>query len=386
MPPAFSRLSQSPCRWPSASAVALAITALASLSSCNAGGVPRIVYSEPWIGPDVARVARIAIRGLGTPPVVELPDSLMHRVPIRPGSAGQVDYAVAMAALPRVVAAVGPLSSRATLLVTRIYTDRHIPLIAPTSTNHRIGQLGPWVFQLPPDDRAEGDYIASYAVDHLGARRVTIFYLVADEYGLGLRDGVVQGLKRRGVAPVDEVGIIEDTDFAKRVDQSLRRAKPDALVIAARTPESLGIIRAFHERLPSVPVLVGDGVPLDSAFIDRVGTAASTIDAVAWWHPDAPDSLSRVFVGRWERANGVVPDAADAMEYDAIMVAAQAVRDVGPNRRAVRGYLSELGRGRPPYRGVTGPIAFGAGRPVNLLMTGVRDGKTVILDTRGQRP
>jgi branched-chain amino acid transport system substrate-binding protein len=344
------------------------------------------VYSEPWIGPDVARVARIAIRGLGTPPVVDIPDSLMHRVPIRSGSAGEVDYAVAMAALPRVVAAVGPLSSRATLLVARIYADRHVPLIAPTSTNHRIGDLGPWVFQLAPDDRAEGDYIARYAVDHLGARRVTIFYLVADEYGLGLRDGIVQGLKRRRVAPVDEVGIIEGTDFAKRVRQSLRRATPDALVIATRGPEALGIIRAFHERLPSVPVIVGDGVPLDSTFIHGVGTAAPTVRAVAWWHPDSPDSLSRIFVHRYERANGVVPDATDAMEYDAIMVAAQAVHDVGSNRRAIRRYLSRLGKDRPPYRGVTGLIAFGAGRPVNLLMTGIRDGRTEILDTRGQRP
>jgi ABC-type branched-subunit amino acid transport system substrate-binding protein len=67
------------------------------------------------------------------------------------------------------------------------------------------------------------------------------------------------------------------------------------------------------------------------------------------------------------------------MYYDAIMVAAQAVREAGPGRAAIRRYLSELGTTRPPYRGVTGPIAFAPDRPVNLLMTHVVDGAVVVV-------
>jgi hypothetical protein len=60
-------------------------------------------------------------------------------------------------------------------------------------------------------------------------------------------------------------------------------------------------------------------------------------------------------------------------------VAAQAVREVGPRRAAIRRYLGELGISRPPYRGVTGPISFAPRRPVNLLMTHVVNGATAMV-------
>jgi branched-chain amino acid transport system substrate-binding protein len=345
------------------------------------------VYPLPWVGPAVAEVARATITAWGRPPVVEIPDSLMSHAAIRSGLAGEVDYAMAMAAIPGVVAAVGPQSSRATLLVGRVYADRGIPVISATGTSRRLRDLGPWVFPLAPDGEAEGDFMARFIVDRLAVRRVTVFYLVADEYGLDLRDGVIQALRRRGVTPVDQVGIIETTDFPQRVGESLRRAIPDIVVVAARAPEAAAIARALHERLPGALMLVGDGVPLDATFARAAGVGAATsVYAVTWWHPDHPDTASSAFAGRYERTAGRPPSAAEAMYYDAIMLAAQAVRDVGPDGRAIRRYLSELGTARPPYRGIAGLIAFGPRRPVNLVMTRIKDGRTVMVDVSPGQP
>jgi len=356
-----------------------AILAAAAIGgSCGGGLTPRIAYPLPWLGAGVGRIAQSAIDAWGRPRMAELPESLLRRPSLHFRYASDIAYAEETAAIPGLVAAVGPQSSRATLLVSPIYAEREIPLISATATSDRLHALGPWVFQLAPDNASEGAFMARFIFDRLAARRVTIFYLDADEYGLDLRDGVVRGLRQRGVTPVDEVGIIEDSDMPRRVALSLRRGTPDVVVVAARTPEAAAIARAVHARLPSVRLVVGDGVPLNAAFLRSAGEAAAAVYAVTWWNPDSPDPLSRAFAARFQEVNRAIPTPAEAMNYDAIMVAAQAVREAGPDRAAVRRYLSELGTARPPYRGVTGPISFAPGRAVNLLMTRVVDGAVVV--------
>ncbi len=361
---------------------AAAFAALLAVS-CRGTEPPRIVYPLPWLDAALARTAQPAIDAWGRPRVAELPVALMRSVAVPPGYAGDVAYAEAMVDVPRLVAAVGPQSSRATLLVAPIYAERGIPLISATATSDRLGSLGPWVFQLAPGDGAEGTFMVAFALDHLKARRVTIFYLDADEYGLGLRDGVVRALSLRGLSPADQVGIIPPADLPRRVAESLRRATPDVVIVAARTPETAAIARAVHAQLPQVPLVAGDGVPLGADFARSAGAAAATVYAVAWWSPDLPDTASRAFAAAYERVGRAPPSAAEAMYYDAIMVAARAVREAGPRRAAVRRWLSELGTVRPPYRGVTGPIAFSRNRPVNLLMTRVVDGAVAVVGDAG---
>jgi len=367
-------------------AVVGGIAVLVAGACARAPDPPRIVYPYQWLKGDLDPVVQPAIDALRPRRVAEIPDSLMAQITVSPGYAGDVEWAEATAAIPRVAVAVGPMSSRATLLVAPIYAERSIPLIVPTATSDRLRDLGPWVFQLAPDNASEGAFIARFVLGRLAARRITIFYLDADEYGLSLRDGVEHGLRLARVPPVDEVGFIEEADLPRRVAESLRRAVPDAVVVAARTAEALAIAKAVHARLPGVPVVAGDGVPLSASLIRDAGAAADEVYAVAWWSAEAPDSLARAFTASYRRARGAPPSAPVAMYYDAIMLAAEAVREAGPRPAAVRRWLSGLGTERPPYRGVTGPISFAAGRPVNLLMTRIAGGAVaVVADARSDR-
>jgi ABC-type branched-subunit amino acid transport system substrate-binding protein len=151
------------------------------------------------------------------------------------------------------------------------------------------------------------------------------------------------------------------------------------VVVAARTAEAAAIARAVHERRPHARVLVGDGVPLDAEFIGAARDAVSSVYGATWWHPDLPDPRSRAFAARFEAASGALPSAAEAMYFDAILVAAQAVHEVGPRPLAIKRYLSELGSVRPPYHGVTGLVSFAPRRPVNLVMTHFMDGALVMV-------
>ncbi len=281
--------------------------------------------------------------------------------------ARDVASAGAAAAAPDVAAVVGHGSSRTSLLAAPIYDEAGVPFIAPTATSRRLRDAGPWTFQLAPDDEAEGAFIAGFALDSLAAPVITVFYVVADEYGVGLRDGIARALGSRGKAPADEVAILEDSDFERRVAASLRRVTPDAVVLALRTPEAVAVARAIRRRLPRVPLILADGVDSGS-FAGGAGPHAGPAYAVAWWLPGSTDPQSRAFVERFVRMAGRPPRPPDAMYYDALMVAAEALHAVGPHRDAIRRYLRELGVTRPPYHGITGPISFAPGRRTNLVV------------------
>jgi ABC-type branched-subunit amino acid transport system substrate-binding protein len=353
------------------------------LLACGGGGPPpRIAYPYPWLGPKLVRAAQPAIDAWESPRVAEIPESLMASITVHPGYAGDVDYAVATAALPGLVAAVGPQSSRSTLLTMPIYAEREIPFIAATATSSRVKTGGPWVFQLAPDADAEGAFMARFMLDYLNLRRVTVFYLDASEYGNGLRAGVVGALAARGIVPVDQVGVIETSPFPRRVAASLRRAPPDVVVVAARPPEAAAITRSVYALMPRARVVVTDAVLLNHGFIREVGPAAAVVYGITWWSPALPDTVSREFVARWQRINGSPPSVGEAMYYDALMLAAQAVREVGPRRAAIRDYLRALGAQRPAYHGVTGDISFQPGRATNLHVTRIADGVEVLVDWR----
>jgi len=288
------------------------------------------------------------------------------------GDARDVASAEAATADPHLVAVVGHASSRGSLLAAPIYDEAGLPFIAPTATSRHLRDAGPWTFQLAPDDEAEGAFIATFAQDSLGARSITVFYLAADEYGIGLRDGITRALRGRGGAPADAVAILDDSDFERRVAESLRRVTPDAVVLASRTPEAVAVARAVRRRLPHVPLILADGVD-GGGFAAGAGPGAAPAWSVAWWLPGSPDPASRAFVECFVRVAGRPPRQQEAMYYDALMVAAQALRAAGPHRDAVRRYLSALGVTRPPYHGITGPISFASGRPTNLVMLRIGD-------------
>jgi hypothetical protein len=69
---------------------------------------------------------------------------------------------------------------------------------------------------------------------------------------------------------------------------------------------------------------------------------------------------------------GRPPEAGDALVYDAIMLLATAASNVGTRREMIRQYLEALGISRPPYPGVSGPIAFGLHQISSVRIARVR--------------
>jgi ABC-type branched-subunit amino acid transport system substrate-binding protein len=99
-----------------------------------------------------------------------------------------------------------------------------------------------------------------------------------------------------------------------------------------------------------------------------MGAAGDRVYAVAFANPATASPQAVSFRELFRRLNGYQPTWADAANFDAAMVLVTAVREVGAKRAAVTRYLEQLGRERPPYPGITGPMMFLGERTDRLYM------------------
>jgi len=338
--------------------------------ACGPGATPRVGDAFP--------------RDENAPLLSAVRESLRDSVVIEPWSAGSdqlqtvqlnTEQAVAFAENKAVVGVVGHSGSRDALLGAAVYNVRGVPQVVPNATSRLVAAAGPWTFTLVPNDSVEGKFITDFAVDSLHARRVNVLY-VGDEYGVGLRDGIRTGLRQRGIEIAD-AAVVPALPCASPENlavyrgiavASIRRSRPEVVVLVSSTPGSWCLADIVHGEDPDIWVLGADGIGSTEKVPAEFGhVVPERLRGVTFWTPGT-DSLNQAFVELLRRHLQRDPTAGEALQYDAFMVLAAAVRSVGNDRRAIRSWLASLGISRPPFAGVTGPIAFDAPRTGILRM------------------
>jgi len=278
-----------------------------------------------------------------------------------------VQWTQELLGVPGISVVVGPSTSRTALAVAPIVNGAGIPQIIPTATTRLLHQAGPWTFRLVPDDSTEGSFLVRQVFARPGLRRVLVLY-TNDEYGQGIRLGVREALARVGAVPTAELPVSQDSDFELLLRNEFRVRRPDAVIAAVRNVELIPVVLSLKHLGSRAPVFAGDGAFWPLGLYDRVGTVPFEIHAVAFWLPSESDSIGRDFIARFERRAARTARPEDALAYDALMLAAHAVRGGGGDPASVRRWLLSLGGSRPPYAGAAGPIAFAGGstRPLRL--------------------
>jgi branched-chain amino acid transport system substrate-binding protein len=349
-----------------------------------------IAFASNMGSPSVADIAQAALherRRPGERPILVFAGDSGSQSNAGGPLAMEVDRAIRFAANEEIVAVVGPGGSREALQTTAIYQKAGLPNVIPTATSRRLSGLGPWTFLLAPDDSVQGEFIGTFGTERLAARSVTIMYL-PDEYGQGLAAGSRAALAQRGITVVSAMPVRPSRTCPPAAPRNsyddvaldvLRAGTPDLIVLAARTSETACIARAVSQRAPGTQFVAGDGVLVNSGFLAMAGPAADSIYFVAFWDAARDDPASRAFVTRFRARFGREPRHDEAMFYDGVMLVGEAIRTAGPSRTAIRQYLEELGRTRPPYPGITGPISFAPGSVRPLLMTRLNNGRLKLL-------
>jgi branched-chain amino acid transport system substrate-binding protein len=276
---------------------------------------------------------------------------------VKSGAQEALVAAESLAADPQVLAVIGHSNSSASLAGSQVYNQRRVVQIAPTTTAPLFDHAGPYSFRLVPSDEYQARFLAEQVRSQPGAR-VAVLH-VNDDYGRGLHAMVLSALAKKGIRPILDRGYVEgdSENGAAELSDGLERAKPNLLVWLGRAPEFARIASRLRERLPAVDVLASDGFGGPTVNDDSAGR----FDGVRYVRLINVASIDTAFVrvraDYRKLGRGDIPDQA-ALSFDAFMLVATAIRDVGPDRERIRAWLVGLGRERPEYQGITGPLAF----------------------------
>lgn len=258
---------------------------------------------------------------------------------------------------PRVVAVIGHTNSSASLAAAQVYNEQHVAQIAPTTTAPLYSQAGPYSFRLVASDEYQARFIADQVMAKADAR-IAIVY-VNDDYGRALHMMLDRALAQRKVRPVYEGSYVEDdtANGAAELIGTIAAAHPTILVWLGRASEFKRIASRLRAELPHVEVMASDGFGGSSVESDSGGLFAG-VRYVRLVDVDRADTSLQRVRGEYEKlGRGDLPDQA-ALAYDAVLLVAQAIREVGPDRERIRDWLARLGTDHPAYPGITGPLSF----------------------------
>jgi branched-chain amino acid transport system substrate-binding protein len=343
----------------------LAAALLLGLGACGAAEVEDTIYLglaaplELEIGEAARRGAMLAIEEIneqggidGRMLALDAKDDKMER-----------EQAIRVAAAFRdegkVVAVIGHINSGATIAAADIYNHptNGVLEISPGASSPELSGKGPWTFRVCPTDVHQGEAIAEWTYTRLERQRAAVVY-VNDEYGRGVLNAFAPAFEELGGTVIaQDPFLISSMEAPTTFDPYLERAMAggmDALVVIGVGEEALAILQAARRLGYDGPVLGADGL----TDLKDAGTIADGVYMATGFIHDRPGAAARAFVGHYAEHYDELPRDGAAHAYDAVMLLVEALREVGPDRRALRDYIAEVGSARPAFNGATGTIAF----------------------------
>jgi branched-chain amino acid transport system substrate-binding protein len=211
----------------------------------------------------------------------------------------------------------------------------------------------PYMFRIRAGDRLRAAVAAEAVIDVLKKKKVAIIN-VQDQYGTAAAEQLKKDLLAAGIeVPTVQTHGMRDTDFAPQL-LNVKNAGADALVAFAyirdaglmiKQRRALGLTGIAFVSISSI----NEDSMLELVTLPDLENIIGVADAVLGQaNPNGPRSVKFVkdFIERFK----VPPDGFGSVYYDGAMIAAEALKKVGPDREKIRDYLANL----KDYHGVTG--------------------------------
>ena len=261
-----------------------------------------------------------------------------------------------------IVGIVGHLCSSAHLAALPTYVRQGIATITPTATNVTISDLNKdrkgrvWSFRDVYRDDFQGAFLARYAKEALGLKKVAVFY-ENNDYGIGLKDAFVAKAKELGMAVVGEEAYVKGTaDFTPQLTK-LKSGSPEGIFISGYYNE--GALIATQAKKLGMDVLKFGADGLDNAdYIKLAGAASEGTYLTTPFLPDAANDIGKKFLKDFEARYKRDVDYMSVNAYDAAGILLQAIEKAGPDRAKIREYMAGMNSPEKGFMGASGLTYF----------------------------
>ena len=240
-----------------------------------------------------------------------------------------------------VVAVVSGSYSGTTRPVAAIYQNAKVPMISAYAIHPDIPRAGDYIFQQSFPGPVQGRVGGYMAVDDLGAQEIAILY-VDNDFGSTLNDNFQAYVEEKGaeVVYVDSFGIGE-REF-NPVLTKINGLNPDLIYVVAYAGEGAAIMRQAADVGIEAKILGTEGMDSTTQFLQVAGEAAEGLIITTNLNRESEEEQVIEYINRYTEKFGFAPDMVGASTYDAFMLLAHVIGEVGTNPEEIKDAMYEV--------------------------------------------
>ncbi len=229
----------------------------------------------------------------------------------------------------KVVAILGGNPSADSLDAGGICQKAKIPMMAISSTNPKVTEIGDYIFRICFIDPFQGAVLAKFAHDSLHAKRVALLTSVNSPYSVGLSNVMRERFTALGGEIVAEQKFVEgDKDFRAQLT-AIRSAKPDVIAATGFYSEAALACKQARDLGLNIPIIGGDGWEAPQ-LTELGGKAVEGTYYCTYFSAENQAPNVQSFVQRYRaKWNKETPEGVSALGYDAMYVIAAAIERAG---------------------------------------------------------
>ena len=251
----------------------------------------------------------------------------------------------------KVAVVIGANASANSLEAGPICQNFKVPMMAISSTNPKVTEIGDYIFRICFIDPFQGAVLAKFARESLKAQKVALLTAVNSPYSIGLSDVLRKDFTTRGGTIVAEQKYSEgEKDFRAQLT-AIRAAQPDVIAVTGFYTEAALICKQARDLGLTVPFIGGDGWEAPQ-LTELGGKAVEGTYYCTYFSAENQASEVRSYVDRYKaRWNQEVPEGVSALGYDAMYLIAAAMTKAGTTESAK---LRDAIAATKKFPGVTG--------------------------------
>ena len=252
----------------------------------------------------------------------------------------------------------GPTLSNSAQAADPVAQAAKVVVFGTSNTADGITSIGNYVFR---NSVTEADILPAtlkVAAQKTGFSKVAVLYGNDDIFTRSSYDNFKKALQdlKIGVTTT-ETFAKGDVDFKPQLTK-IKGTNPDAIVLSALVAEGAPIMVQARQLGITLPFVGGNGMNSPRVF-ELARDHSDNLWVGSPWSVESSAPENKRFVAAYQKAYGALPDQFAAQAYDAMYIAAQAMRklkfagNLEADRRALRDALPAV-----QWNGATGPFKF----------------------------